>query len=434
MEPLTVLTGLIDAILLEMESRRYHKDTIKHHREVYWALRQYCVDIGVDVYTEEIGNLFIQDLLRNKPKLSSGTIKNYRLCLMRLDAAVSGIQWQPPYPSPTPDYAKSRFSDIVMAYESYLYKSGKTSYDVRARVYRVARLLQFSEQYGYTKLSDISIKCIYDAFEVTTDKRAFRTIIGAFLRYAKTYGLVKVDLSPLFPEIRNHITVPAVYSPEEIEQLLASIDRLSLNGKRDYAIILIAARLGLRACDIANMVFDCLCWESRTIELVQLKTKQPLKLPMTDEVRSALCDYINNGRPTATNERIFLCKHGYDAVSPHLISMIVRRAFKRSGINIDNRRHGPHALRSSLATALLHEGNDYSTVQKVLGQKNIQSTKSYARADVEQLREAALSVPLPDGAFAELLNIPVHSRLNYGETGLLAQNLESYKGVRYEQI
>jgi site-specific recombinase XerD len=318
---------------------------------------------------------------------------------------------------------------LVSTYESYLHKTGKTTSNTRERVHQVARFLQFVEQNGCEKLSDLSVTCIYDAFNAVINKGGFRKSIGAFLRYAKTYGLVAPDLIPLMPEVPRHVGIPTVYSIEEIEQLLASIDRLTLNGKRDYAIILIGARLGLRACDIANMTVDCLHWENHIIELVQAKTKRPLKLPMIDEVESALYDYINNGRPQATSGRIFLCRHGYGAVSPHLISMIVRRAFKRSGIEIGNRKHGPHALRSSLATALLHEGNDYPTIQKVLGHNDIQSTKSYARADVELLRDIAIQAPMPEGTFAELLKMPVNSKQNPTSLHLLVNENESHKGV-----
>jgi site-specific recombinase XerD len=94
---------------------------------------------------------------------------------------------------------------------------------------------------------------------------------------------------------------------------------------------------------------------------------------------------------------------GYGVVSPTNINFITRDAFTKSGINIGNRKMGPHSLRASLATALLSEGNDYPTVQKVLGQESIQSTKFYAKADIEQLRTHAIPAPSPSGNFAELL-------------------------------
>lgn len=405
-----VFTELVNATLLEMVSKGYCKDTIGNNRRAYSVLWEFCINNGIESYSEEVGEKFLQDLQQRRPQLKPTTINNYRSYLLRLNSTLSGLAWQPRYTSSLLEYAKSCFSDLVNEYESYLYETGKTKYNVRARIHLVARFLQFAEQNGYERLSDLTAAFIYEAFQAASDKRAFRSIIGAFLRYAKIYGLVTVDLSPLLPKVANHGTVPTVYSPEEIEQLLTSIDASTSMGKRNYAIVLIAARLGLRACDIANMTLDCLCWKSNTIRLVQSKTKQPLMLPMLDDIKFALNDYINNGRPETTDSHIFQIRFGYGAISTRCIYRIVRKSFECSIIECGDRRRGSHALRSSLATALLHEGNDYHTIQKVLGQNDIQSSKSYAKADVEQLRDIALPVPLPTGGFLKLLNSAVQCR------------------------
>jgi integrase/recombinase XerD len=281
----------------------------------------------------------------------------------------------------------------VTEYEKYLYRKGKKKWDVRAHMHTVARFLKFAEQQGCLKLTSLTPKCVFDAFKDSTNKCNFRNIIGAFLRYAYTYKLIDVNLSLIVPGVLHHTSVPTVYSPEEIEELLMSIDRQTELGKRNYAIILVAARLGLRACDIAAMKFDCLHLDTGEIEIVQVKTKQPLILPLLEDVKSAIYDYIDNARPQSADEHIFLNLRGYGAISPQTITTNVRRAFKKSGINRGNRKHGSHALRSSLATALLAEGNSYPTIQKVLGHRNIQSTRSYVKADIEKLRANALSVP-----------------------------------------
>lgn len=91
-------------------------------------------------------------------------------------------------------------------------------------------------------------------------------------------------------------------------------------------------------------------------------------------------------------------------MTPCTIGDVVRRAIVKSGINSNSRKTGSHSLRASLATALLAEGNDYPTIQKILGQEHIQSTKFYAKSEIEQLRVHAISVPPPSGNFAVLLN------------------------------
>jgi site-specific recombinase XerD len=203
------------------------------------------------------------------------------------------------------------------------------------------------------------------------------------------------------PSIVRHHCVPSVYSPEEVEQLLASIDRETAIGKRNYAIILIAARLGLRTSDIVNLKFENI--KKERIEIIQFKTKQPLTTVFTDEIKDAISDYVDNGRPQVSEPHIFLHKGGYGAISTGAVRRITQRAFAKSGIICGNRKTGLHSLRASLATALLSEGNDYPTIQKVLGQEHIQSTRFYAKADIEQLRAHAISVPPPTGNFAALL-------------------------------
>jgi integrase len=169
------------------------------------------------------------------------------------------------------------------------------------------------------------------------------------------------------PSVVRHKTIPSVYSPEEIEQLLASVNRDDESGKRDYAIILIAARLGLRASDIAALTFDCLRLEKGTVEIVQKKTNTPHIVPLTDEVKTAIFDYVDNARPKSDERRIFLNLRGYGTPMPASIGGIVHKAFIRSGVDCKDRRSCSHALRASLATALLAEGNDYYTVQSALG-------------------------------------------------------------------
>jgi integrase len=211
------------------------------------------------------------------------------------------------------------------------------------------------------------------------------------------------------PSVKRRVCVPAVYTPIEVEQLLAATERSTEIDKRNYAIILIATRLGLRASDIAGMTFSCLNYSNTTIRVVQTKGKNKgkstVELPMLDDIKDALGDYIDNGRRQSQDEHIFINKRGYrqGMISPPTITQIVRCALNRAGIDCNNRKCGPYSLRSSLATALLSEGNDYRTIQKASGHKDIVTSKYYARADIDQLRPCALSVPAPAMKFKEFL-------------------------------
>jgi site-specific recombinase XerD len=362
-------------------------------------LHSFCRRNKLDLYSEKVGERYIE---AKRIAVCKAALRNYRLAIRRLNCTLTGEEWKPAKP---PDKApiKTCFDDCIGNYKMYLIQTGKIRKDVRRRISVLTNFLSYAEQTGCSTLSDLSAGCIHGGFQAATTKISFRTFVGAFLRYAYTYKLIGTDLSLAIPTVATHTAVPSVYSPEEIEMLLASIDRRTELGKRNYAIILIAARLGLRASDISAMTFDSLHKEKGTVEIVQKKTKTPLTLPLTDEIGKALNDYIENGRPQSDEEHIFLNFRGYGVPLPATVGWIVEDAFEQSGIDRKGRRRGSHSLRASLATALLAEGNDFYTIQRTLGQQSVQSTKTYAKADVENLRVNAMPVPPPKDNFEILL-------------------------------
>jgi len=132
--------------------------------------------------------------------------------------------------------------------------------------------------------------------------------IRSFLRFLTMRGILQKDLSAALPKIRvpRDAKIPSVWDQELIVRLLEAVDRSSAKGKRDYAILLLACRLGLRAGDIRTLKLDQLHWEDSTIEITQSKTASPLRLPLTSEVGDALIDYLKSGRPQTTHREIFL--------------------------------------------------------------------------------------------------------------------------------
>ena len=387
--------------LAHLEQEGYSAVTVENHSIVYGSLRSFCNENAIDLYTEEIGERYMEFKRRQQTLCKAGLIRYYS-AIRRLNSILTGTKWEPTPKLPRATF-NTVFDDFLHEYEAYLFQTGKIKKDVRRRILISARFLSCVEQMGCAKLSDLSVQHVYGGFQEATSKISFRMYVGAFLRYAYTYKHIDMDLSLIIPNVARHTAVPSVYSPEEIERLLSSIDRTTEVGKRNYAVILLAARIGLRASDISALTFNSLHRNKGAIEIVQKKTKTMLSLPLTDEVIAALDDYIDNGRPQSENEHVFLNLRGYGVPLPTSIGEIVRSSFMRSGIDLKGRGSGSHCLRSSLASALLTEGNDFYTIQRVLGQRNIQATKSYVKADVELLRASALPVPLPSGDFEALL-------------------------------
>ncbi len=217
-----------------------------------------------------------------------------------------------------------------------------------------------------------------------------------FLQFLLLRGILQRDLSHVLPKIRipRDATIPSVWDPELLVRLLKVVDRSSPKGKRDYAILLLACRLGLRLGDIRTLTLDNLNWEAATIEITQSKTLAPLCLPLTEEVGESLIDYLKSGRPPTDQREVFLT-----LTPPFLpfsetdnLHRIVKHWKDLAGIHFRTKqRHGLHSLRHTLATQLLREQTPFHVIAEILGHATTASTLIYAKADVEALRTAALN-------------------------------------------
>lgn len=218
--------------------------------------------------------------------------------------------------------------------------------------------------------------------------------VRCFLRFLTMRGILQKDLSAELPTIRvpRDARIPSVWDPDLIGRLLSAIDRSSIKGKRDYAILMLACRLGLRAGDIRTLKLDQLHWEDSRIDITQSKTAMPLSLPLTEEVGEALIDYLKS-RPQTAHREVFLTLNSpFDPFgNSDNLYHIVTYWRGLAGIRFRTpRRRGLHSLRHSLATRLLQQGTPLPTIAGILGHTSLESTRIYAKADVEALRSVAL--------------------------------------------
>ncbi|MCP3932096.1 MAG: tyrosine-type recombinase/integrase, partial [Bacteroidetes bacterium] len=174
--------------------------------------------------------------------------------------------------------------------------------------------------------------------------------LRVFFRYLKNEGLLEVDYSDLVPSVHYNRAskIPSTFTKDEADRILQTIDRSNPIGKRDYIIILIAYRLGLRSVDIRNLRFAEIHWERNTIELKMKKTGKSIVLPLLEDVGQALIDYIKFGRPISESNIVFL-RHisPIKAISASGMTAIVKRWANKAGINCaPGHSRGPHAMRS----------------------------------------------------------------------------------------
>lgn len=247
------------------------------------------------------------------------------------------------------------------------------------------------------KAADI-IQFVHDQAERLTHKRAglMGTALRSFFRYLRHRGDITSDLAACVPAIANwrFSTLPKFLQPEQVQQILSQCDRQTAYGRRNFAILLLLARLGLRACEIVNLNLDDIHWQSGEIS-IQGKGNQTARLPLPPDVGQAIADYLEKDRPTCSTRRVFIrMKAPLQGFANSIaISSIVARTLKKAGI--DSFHTGAHLFRHTLATDLLRKGAALTDIAMLLRHRSINTTTIYAKVDLIALRP--LAQPWPGG-------------------------------------
>jgi site-specific recombinase XerD len=245
--------------------------------------------------------------------------------------------------------------------------------------------------------SDI-VRFILRCTETVSSKSAQRIVcsLRSFFRFLYQRGETAIDLSPSALTVANWrlSELPKFLEPEQVERLLQSCNQDSLVGQRDYAILLLLARLGLRAGDVVHMTLDDIDWEVGQL-IVCGKSDRQERLPLPQDVGEALVRYLCDGRPPCSSRRVFIrIKAPHKGFSSSVaICNIVRRALIRA--KLDPAFKGSHLLRHSLATQMLRVGASLAEIGEILRHQRLDTTQIYAKVDLVTLR--ALAQPWPGG-------------------------------------
>ena len=282
--------------------------------------------------------------------------------------------------------------------------------------------VEYGVSYGYVRHSRMVIKDLIlflDALEVhapqqvryvhveqfigslvgwsTSTVRDRISMVRNYFRFLFLDGYIQEPIAEKIPSgltPRGRKKLPTVWSEDDIRRLLESVDLTNPNGKRNYAMLLLAARLGLRIGDIRDLQLSDIDWQACTLTIVQNKTKEPLTLPIPADVGWAIIDYLKNGRPVTESGNIFV-RHvpPYDgfAITSNLHN-IMTKAISNAGIPCEGKPGGFHTLRHSLATHLLQGGVESTTISDILGHTSPETVKHYLQADTSSLRRCALEV------------------------------------------
>jgi len=348
---------------------------------------------------DELVGKFVQDRTR-LGKLQRGESVAVRQFLTHLRA--HGV-----IPSPAPVIDETPLGRLQRQYEQYL---------VLERGLAPATVTNYcgyfrgflSERFGKGPMNlralDVSTVTTFVVRQAPTMSPGRAKLMGTALRsifqFLLQRGAIERDLAGCVPRMSDWrlATIPKYLSPDEVERLLQACDCQTSVGRRDQAILLLLARLGLRAGEIVAFELDDIHWRAGEMTVRSSKRLPQDCLPLPREVGEALATYIRRDRPTHPTRRVFLCtkapRRGF--TGPSTVSTIVRRALARAGLCPAIK--GAHLLRHSLATRMLRHGASLPEIGQVLRHRGVNTTEIYAKVDITSLRALAQPWPLGGGA------------------------------------
>jgi site-specific recombinase XerD len=299
------------------------------------------------------------------------------------------------------EHNPSPIEQHVLAYEQYLQDARALSRRTIINYRPVVRdFLNFRFSDGEVSLAQLRAVDVTNFVQKRTSRLNMRrvkivtTALRSFLAYARYRGDITSDLAAAVPIVANWSlsSIPRAIGRDEVTRLLVSIDRETPIGRRDYAMILALARLGLRSSELVSLELDDIDWVTGKIR-VRGKNGQPNELPLPADVGKAIADYLRKSRARNADRRVFLRDKapicGFKG--PSGLGSIIRRSLKRA--SIDSPTKGTHQFRHGLASEMLRGGASLSEIGEVLGHRHVQTTAIYAKVDLDALRTLALPWP-----------------------------------------
>lgn len=403
MKEQTELESLVSTYLLELRERGYCPGSLWKYGKICRLFTQWCKDRSIYSMTEETARRYCTETIgsfvcdHHMDYQQRYTIRVIRMLLTYQEHGDFEIR------TPRKEYIfKTSLAKIVELYFSYCSeKCHLASGSIRDRRSALYRYDTYLHERGL-ELADVSVELFeqFTASDLCGRRKTYKSYLKELYRYLYDIEFIDKDYSSYIlkePKIHEPSKVPTTYTDDEIRKMLSAINRGTAKGKRDYLVVLLAAEYGLRASDITSLSLENIDWDKNTITLDQYKTGEPLSLPLLSSVGNAIIDYLQNGRPPGGENTIIVqhenARRGQRLKSPTIHS-IVSEALKNANIpNWKEKKHGPHALRHSLASNMLKRGASFPVISTVLGHRSTETTKHYISVDIERLRECSLPIP-----------------------------------------
>lgn len=406
MENTTVpIEGLIEVCEKAIETFQLTTDVKSRFMKGIGLLRKHLQQDGVSNYKPEEGERYIVEIFEQN-------ISKYRR--MQIIPAIRAVN----------AYLKGEVTYTIPKEQRYVHKSYRFPGDIGAvaeqfinertdekclslntvRQYkRVLSKFAVLMELRHRTLQDLSEADII-AFISSTHNSDFDrlSILRFFMSYLYDNKITITNLShPLIGKSRRRPTkLPSYYEAHEIASIENAICKSGKKGLRDYAMILLASRLGLRSSDILDLKLSDIDWDAHILRLMQHKTRVPIELPLIPIVGNAIASYLRYGRPKSNLKNVFLsCNFPVRPLMEGTFREIVVEYMHKAGVGYDGKHHGPHSLRHSLASQLLKNGVAMPVISEALGHQSTDTTMSYLAIDNDALLLCANDVVLVKESF-----------------------------------
>ena len=401
------MEDLIGQVLGRLAEMNYSEQTAAGYRRSFITLRKFAESRGKVVFDERIALEFIEwkfgekyDSVFEARHVDNHYVVHFlRCCRILIEYQQSGTICKRARGDLQSTKLPIGLQSALESFNTDCRCRGLSESTVYSRGNRIKHFLLWEEERGVLECSDIGAN---DAADYVVSKSSLHaktvqcllTTLRCFLRHLYLEGITEEDLSLTVPTPKRYYapSLPAVWTEDDLTKLFSGIDRGNPAGKRDYAMLLIIARLGLRSSDVRQLRLGDIRWKDKAISIVQHKTKVSLELPLLDDVGWALIDYLKHGRPESADDHVFLRMlapfEPFENTSG-LNSILARRA-QQAGVKSDAGAKTVHSLRHALASRLLKQEVPLDDIMRIMGHVNRKTTGIYLHMDDESLARCAL--------------------------------------------
>ena len=398
-----VVSGL-DAELVRLG---YKPSTMVWYRGCWRRVERFFASRGVQEFSLDVAMAWVDQACGGFfDKERAGALKAtdvylFRVAAMLDDFAVRGAVLR--RYSRTVDKLNTEQAEVLARFRASLQAAACAASTVSAYATVAGEFLAFTGTRG--GLAGLDAGAI-GAFVATLAGYQAKTVehklcaLRSLLRFAAREALVDVAVLEAVPAAKStrQARIPSVWDPADVSRILQAIDRGNPCGKRDYAIILLITRLGLRGIDVKRLRFADLDWPGNRLSIVQAKTGHRVVLPLLKDVGWAIIDYVQHGRPRSGCPQVFV-RHtapiGAFSDQDHLHQILLKHARAAHVPVGEERRHGMHSLRHTLATRLLEDGTPIEQIADILGHRSVESTGVYLKSSLRLLAQCALDPDAP---------------------------------------